>query len=139
MKLLQGESIVLESDKKILTLTNKRVRYYSKSIGRECLTSIMLEHVSGCYLVRGGQRLFLFLSLICLVSIIIASTALSEHHLLYIFILATVLFAGYYFQSIKKYLVIASSGSKIRLMADKLTTDNAVEFIDTLEELKSKL
>ena len=62
--LLDGEHLVFSSDDGVLTLTNKRVRYDSVSLGHSQLISITLGSVSSCGLVTKTHPFLLVLAAI---------------------------------------------------------------------------
>src|SRR4051812_33611842 len=60
--LLPGEQVVMSSDKNILTLTTKRVRFDSTAFGSSEFVSITLDSVASCSLVTRSYPVLLLIA-----------------------------------------------------------------------------
>jgi len=140
MKLMDKESLLLESDDKQIFLTSHRIRQESKQWGKLKIKSIMLEHVSSCEYVKTSQPLFLILGIIGLILgiALIISGEHSSVQIAGVSILVGICFLLTYWMSTKKVLFVSSSSSKILINTVRLKDENIKAFINTLETAKNE-
>ena len=62
MKLMPNESILLESERKMLILTTHRIRYQSEAVGSAEIKSIMLEELASCAMVQSSSVALLLIA-----------------------------------------------------------------------------
>ncbi len=62
MKLLPGESVIMQSDDKLLTLTTQRLRLDAQAGGRSKVVSLTLDSLSSCGLVTSSRPFLLGLA-----------------------------------------------------------------------------
>jgi hypothetical protein len=137
MNYFPGETLLIESDNKVLALTTHRVRYDAIGRGggwadRTELVSIMLEEVASCAITRTSYPILLLLALAGLV------LALLADDMAIIGVALAVLFAGGFFLSQRQVLLIASAGGKIQVNTAGMSLQSVREFVDEIEKAKNQ-
>lgn len=135
-ELLDGESILTQSDQNIVTLTNKRVRYESKEFGKAHISEILLENIGSVSAHYSSNVFYLILgSLLMLVGLFFLMSTSNEDDTaigigMAIFGLILILL---YFSSRKYLLTIYSKGEgKINFEAKGLNMEAVLDFINKI-------
>ncbi|EHO40471.1 hypothetical protein Calab_0833 [Caldithrix abyssi DSM 13497] len=132
--LLPDEQVILESDNKILTLTNKRIRYDYEKMGGSDFISITLDSVSSCGLETKSYPVFLVLAFISMFGVFV----LESDGKIFAFVLF-LLFIFIYFITRKAFFIISSNGGQnIQLPASSMSRSAIIEFLETVENEKIK-
>jgi hypothetical protein len=138
MNPLSNENVIFEYKDINLILTTHRVRYQDESFGNAEIKSIMLEELSSCTLLRSTYIIFLLFAGICLLLGVLLSAVLAGT--LWILIISFLLALGFvfaYFASRQQVLILASSGTTIRVNAEKINLEKAKMIIDQTEAAKN--
>ena len=133
MQMLQGESIVLESDNKELTLSTHRIRHRVVSWGQEDIVSIMLEQVASCGLVHTSNPLLIVLSAVCAIAALVGP---ERSRVPLIFAVAILLIL--YFVTRKHVLAISSAGHTLKVTLGGMSTEQVMSFIEATESAKNQ-
>lgn len=132
--LLPDEQVVMSSDKDILTLTTKRVRYDSAVFGSSNLISITLDSVASCGLVTKSFPILLLLAALALIG---AFTQRGDAQ--WMFLVAAAVLAVAYFLTRRTVISIASNGGQAILVPAKgMSRSSIVEFLEAVEREKLK-
>ena len=107
--LLPDERVIMQSDKDILTLTTKRVRYNAVEFGSSHLISITLDSVASCSLTT---RSFPILVLLAAAAIILALIMHEEEDAVYFLFFVAIVLGVVYFLTRRAVLIIASNGGE---------------------------
>jgi len=137
-ELLDGETILTQSDKNIVTLTNKRIRYNSQEFGKAHISGIMLENI-GCVSVHYSSSIILLVIgiLAGLVGLfaIVSSNNDDDSSIGLLIIVASGVFILLYFLSRKYFLTIYSNGEgKINFEAKGMKKEAILDFINKVEK-----
>lgn len=132
--LLPGEEVVMSSDKDILTLTTKRVRYDSVVFGTSSLISITLDSVASCGLVTKSFPILLILAALAL----IGAFAQRDNTQWMLVVGAAVLAVGYFLTRRTVICVASSGGQTILVPTTGMSRNSIVEFIEAVERQKLK-
>jgi hypothetical protein len=138
MILMPNESVLLETEQKILILTTHRIRYQSEAFGSAEIRSIMLDELASCVMVQTSHIILLILAGICLLGGIVVTTSgpRNEGALMIGVLLAVVLVIAY-FASRRQILMLASSGTTITVNTQGMKLDWAKQFIEQTEAAKN--
>lgn len=137
-ELLDGETILTQSDKNIVTLTNKRIRYHDKAFGRAHINGIMLENIGSIEAHFTSSVLLLILGIVAILAGLFIATVSNNDNdasmgLLAIFV--GVVFVILYFFSRKYFLTIYSNGQgKINFEAKGMKKEAILDFINKVEK-----
>ncbi len=130
--LLPGERIVMSSDKEILILTNKRVRYDSTAFGTSEFVSITLQSVASCALIT---RSFPILLVIAALAFLGGLYQGGDNRT--VLIGAAVLCAIIYAATRRAIVSIASNGgASIDAPARSMGRASIIEFLEAVEREK---
>jgi len=139
--LIEGESIVLESDMKAVSLTTHRIRQEIRESGRYKLISIMLDQVSSCEINRKSNPVILFLALILLVGGLFTlekgvsfSGGLSQAS--GIMFLLSLMFFVIYLLARSQVVSISSASTKIVFSTSGMKKEKCVQFVDKVESTR---
>jgi hypothetical protein len=136
--LLPGEQVVMSSDKDILTLTTRRVRYDSAVFGSSNFISITLDSVASCGLVTKSHPLLLLLAALALI-FGLSGIFIQSGDGQWIFLVAAVILVVAYFATRRSLISIASNGGQAILVPAKSMSRSAiVEFFEAIEREKLK-
>ncbi len=135
-KLLPGEKVLMTSDKKILTLTNYRVRFDQAATGASNYISICLDCVASCGLVTRSRPLLLVIAAI----VGIVGIAQNSNDLKAWSIIAAMILVGVYFITRKAVIAISSNGGEqIMAPVKGMSRDAIIEFLEALDDARLKL
>ncbi len=130
--LLPGERVVMSSDKDILTLTTKRVRYDSAVFGTSNFISITLDSVASCGLVAKSFPILLLLGAAALIG---GFTQRGEAQWMFFGVAAVLVVV--YFLTRRAVISIASNGGQTILTPAKGMSRSAIiEFLEAVEREK---
>lgn len=136
MNLLPGERILRESPKPtMLVLTTHRVRLERRSTGFASTTSIMLEEIASCALLRTSQPILLMIAAVCVIGGALVAVN-GEAIGLVIGVLVALLFGLLYFASRQQTLSLASAGATIKTSTKGMNLEIAHQMIDAIEAAK---
>ncbi len=139
MKLMTGESVLLESDPKGLTLTTHRVRQQVKGSGRSRITSILLEQVASCGMSRKSNP---WLLVIAVLVFGVAALAAADSYDSEVYLIGGLIVAGIfvlaYFANRRQVLYIHSAEGSIIQPAIGMSETAVLDFIDQLESAKNQ-
>ncbi|MBQ21661.1 MAG: hypothetical protein CMD31_12975 [Flavobacteriales bacterium] len=136
--ILEGESIITQSNDKTVTVTNKRVRYQASSSGKAHIVSIMLEKISSIE-IHYKSKVF-----ILIIGILLAAAGLfmGANNVGSAMILGLVLgglFILIYLLTRKHVVSIASDGGAIIYFQTKgMKREVLLDFINKIEKAKSE-
>jgi hypothetical protein len=135
---LPGEDVLLETNKKTLTVTSKRVRYDNPSIGAGDLMSIMLTQVASVGIVTRAKTWLLLLGIVLLFAG--GSFALQDRTRdlmlpsLVIGAICTIAFL----LTRSHVLRIASAGDAIVVESRGIKREEIIKIVDTIEAAKAQ-
>jgi hypothetical protein len=135
MDLLPAEKELMRSPGGKLVLTTHRVRYERQVIGAGVFTSIMLDELASCAVVRASYPLLLLLSLLAVVGGYYLGGGGSLMSGLVVGVLLVIL----YFYSRRQELALASAGATIRVRLvnmDMAAVKNMVEQIEAAKNAR---
>jgi hypothetical protein len=131
---LPGEEVVMSSDKEILMLTTKRVRYDSACFGSSNLISITLDSVASCGLVTKSFPILLLGAALALIG---AFTQRGDVQ--WILTVGAAVLVLAYFISRRVVISVASNGGQTILVPAKgMSRSSIIEFIEAIEHQKLK-
>lgn len=139
-ELFEGEEIITESGDKVVTLTNKRVRYHASSAGQAHIVSIMLDKISSIEVHYSSQWIVLFLSIALMLAGVV--TGLSNERQgqlgMGLAVFGVVLLLIYLFT--RKHIVSIASdgGAKINFETKGMKRESVLDFINKVEKAKNK-
>ncbi len=138
MKMLKDEKILKELKNKELFLTTHRIRNKTIDVGKEDVTSIMLEELCSCSFKYRVKIILLILGIFLDATGIYLYTAVSSSNDLvpWCIILGIIFIAAYFFSK-KKILSFKSAGDSISLYVPDLNLESAIKFIDEVETAKN--
>lgn len=127
--LLEGETVILSSDRGILSVTNARVIYDDQSSGRSRYVSIMHQSVASCGLVTNSYPLFLFFGGLAA----LAGFATEDDPRVWSFVAALVLVV-LYFVTRSAVLKISSMGGESIIVPTKgMGRDSMLNFLNAVD------
>ncbi|MBI1183493.1 hypothetical protein GC194_04445 [bacterium] len=130
---IPGEEIITQSENKLITLTNLRLRYHDSSWGRAHVVSMLLSRMASITVAYKSRPALL---LVLVAGIFIASYGASERE---DFITAAGLLTGMtgllaYFLTRRHYFTIATMGGDIvRFHTTRMGRKRVIEFINQVE------
>lgn len=139
MKLFENEVIIIESESKQVTLTNRRIRYTQNNTD---VISIMLEKISS---IEVTYRSWPILLLIGIIGIGYGALLLSdgreyESNQAILAIVGGAVFTFAYFLTRKHVISIApDGGTKIHFTTRGMKNEMVQDFVNKIEEAKSNL
>jgi hypothetical protein len=138
--LFEGEVFITMSDNKKVVLTNRRLRLNNSTrFGRSHIISIMLEKISSIEIHYRSWPLFL-LAGIGLVLIGLAAGTQNQGEAMMAAMLLGLVFIAVYLLTRKHIVTIASDGgAKIHFHTKGMKRASLMEFINKIENAKSKL
>ena len=132
--LLPGEQVVMSSDKNILTLTTKRVRYDSELLGSSSFVSITLDSVASCGVVTRSYPILLVLAALT----VVAAFMQGGDSPMMLFGAAAILVV-IYFATRRAIISIASNGGDaIEAPTKGMKRSSIIEFLEAVEREKLK-
>jgi hypothetical protein len=138
VNLLPGERVLLESPTRTVVLTTHRVRHHAEAIGNAEVTSIMLEKIASCRVVRTSHPVLLVLAALCLAVGVIVGVGGREEVGLIAGVCLALIFVIAYFASRHQVLALASDGGAAIVVPTKgMKVQDAVNFIDQTEASKN--
>ena len=134
ISLLPDEQVVWSSDKEVLALTTKRVRYNSLEFGRSNLISITLDSIASCGLITRSYPIFL---IVALFGVLIAFIQGGDTQTILLLVAAALVVI--FLMTRGKVLSISSNGGqKIVMPAKRMKREAIVELIEAIEREKLK-
>jgi hypothetical protein len=137
--LLDGETIISQSDNKNITLTNKRIRYQDIAFGRVHINGVMLENIGSIEAHHRSTPLLLIFGVIVVLAGVFATVAsrgeddilISSGISVFGLLLVILYFAW------RKYLItIYSKGEgKINFEAKRMKKEAILDFINKVEKI----
>jgi|APTNR8051073442_1049403.scaffolds.fasta_scaffold02011_13 hypothetical protein len=132
--LLPGEQVVMSSEKNILMLTTKRVRFDSEQVGSSSFVSITLDSVASCGVVTRSYPILLVLAALAFIG---GLTRASDSPMALIG--AAAILVIIYFATRRAIISIASNGGDaIQAPANGMKRSSLIEFLDAVESEKLK-
>ena len=139
MQFLPGETLVMESDPKGLTLTTHRVRSHQEGGGQGDVVSIMLEEIASCAVTRRSIPIFLIVAgIVAIGTLFLASDAWNPGGILLVGGGLTLVFVFLYFVTRRQTIEIASAGATIRQSVVGMKMEQVLEFVNCIEESKNR-
>lgn len=139
MKMLTGESVLLESDPKGLTLTTHRVRQQVKGSGNSRVTSILLDQVTSCGMTRKSKSwLLVFAVLVFETAVLVAVDSFDSEVYLIGGLIVAGIFVLAYFANRRQVLYIHSAEGSIIQPAIGMSETSVLDFVDQLESAKNQ-
>ena len=136
MKMLPGETILLQSNNDQLILTTHRVRYNVKEIGQEMLSSIMLEELTICQLTSTSKPLLLILAGIVFILGLAMNNSRNNESAIGGLVIALVLVIAYV-GTRRGIIALRAAGGAIEAPTAGMSMDIAKQFIDAVEAAKN--
>lgn len=137
MNLLPGETILLQSRGRSLTLTTHRIRLDAESFGSAQIKSIMLEQLASCALVKNSQPILLIIAGVCFLLSLFAAGGGRDGGVLIVGIVVAGIFVALYFFSQRQILAFASAGTTIIVNTQGMKVEDAKAFIEQAEMVKN--
>jgi len=132
ISLVPGEQVVMSSDREVLTLTTKRVRYDSELVGRSVFVSITLDSVASCGLKTKSSPILLLLGAVAVYLAFTQGAALEG-----VFASVAVILGLAYLITRRKLICIASKGGQsILAPARGMNRKSVIEFLEAVEQEK---
>ena len=139
MRLIDDEKVIAEICFEQLILTTHRIRYQTTIYGTVELTSIMLEEIASCSVVRKNQPILLMMALIVTFIGIMASINNDEAIILMLVIaMCDVVLTARYLIIRQPIILIASAGKSIKVKITDMELDAVLSFIDSVEIMKNE-
>lgn len=137
--LLENEVIIkeLSSRNEELCLTNKRIRYDYASADKKRSSGVFLSDVSYISVDKIQYVIFLILGIIAAIFTIYSYFEHGSNEMFVEGLTLTTVFLILYFFTKKQFLIIASSGGKIKFFAKGLNSDDFLEFMELVEKTKN--
>jgi hypothetical protein len=126
----------MTSDKDILTLTTKRVRYNSEITGASSFISITLDSVASCGATTRSYPLLLILAAIVAVAAIVQHN--DSQTMMMLFVVAAVLVIIYYASRRAVISIASKGGHTIALPAKGMSRESVIDFLEAIEREKLK-
>jgi len=137
--LLEDEEILYSSNDKTITLSNKRIRQSSSTIGAGYFLSIPLENISTIELHYTSRPVLLAAGIIC----IVAGLALGisgAGMALGLAVVTGAAFILFYFLSRKHILTVASNGgARMNILTTGISNDAMLAFANTIENARNSM
>src|SRR5262245_17062517 len=134
MKLMIDERVLVQYPG--IVLTSHRVRSMSQNSESKNVTSIMLDELASCGVDRRSKPVFLVLAVACFLFGIYGSSVDNRPVAGFGFLLAAA-FLVVYLATLQQVLSLASAGDSIRIRIQYLNANDAMEFVDAVEEAKN--
>ena len=131
--LLPGEQVVMSSDKDVLTLTTKRVRYDSAVARRSTFISITLDSVASCGLATKSFPILLLLA-----ALAVAGAFTLRGYEEWVLRAAAVLLVAYFLTGRAVISIASNGGQTILVPATGMSRSSIVEFLEAVEREKLK-
>jgi uncharacterized membrane protein YjjP (DUF1212 family) len=132
--LLKNEQIITQSDQNIITLTNQRIRYTAKALGRAHIVSMMLNKVGSIELKYKNNLLLLLLAFFGAL-ITVYGYSIDDTNFLLAGLIGTTIFTYIYFKNRKHVISISSeSGKEILFHTKGMKHEDILKFINQTEE-----
>jgi len=130
---LPGEELVTESENKLITLTNFRLRFYSSNRGSAYIVSLMLNRISSIEVHYRSLWFLLIPSIILIVGGLLAG-AQNQGDIMIAGLVIGLLLALIYILS-RKHIVTVSSmgGAKINFETKGMKRETLMNFINKIE------
>ncbi|AFZ61237.1 hypothetical protein H6G54_02995 [Anabaena cylindrica FACHB-243] len=139
MKLIHDEEVIVEICSNQLVLTTHRIRYQTEIYGNVELTSIMLEEIASCSLVRKNHASLLVMALLLTFIGIGPLVTMTEGILImYLIIMIDVILVVIYLVIRHPVILITSAGESIKLRITTMKLDAVLNFINTVEIMKNE-
>ncbi|WKK80311.1 hypothetical protein [Marivirga arenosa] len=132
--LLKDEQIITQSDQKIITLTNQRIRYAAKALGKAHIVSMMLNKISSIELKYKNNLLLLLLAIIGAL-VLVYGYSMDDTDLLVAGLIGMTICVYIYIKNRKYVISIASeSGKEILFHTKGMKHEDILKFINQTEE-----
>lgn len=132
--LLKNEQIITQSDQNIITLTNQRIRYTAKALGRAHIVSMVLNKVGSIELKYKNNLLLLLLAFIGAL-IMVYGYSTGDTNFMLAGLIGTAIFIYIYFKNRKYVISISSeSGKEILFHTKGMKHEDILKFINQTEE-----
>jgi hypothetical protein len=136
--LFENEKIISQSGDKSIILTNCRVQYFTKSLGKSQYVSIHLQDISSLEVHYRSFILFLMLGILA-VAVALYSGAMNLGELFVLSGIVGILFILIYFFTRRHVVTISSNGGgKIQFFTKGMKKETLFDFIDQIEKAKNK-
>ena len=129
--LVHGEKVVMSSDRNILTLTTRRVRYDSTVVGSSAFLSITLDSVASCGLVTRSLPVLLLLAAVAVVA-----SFISHDNQAGLVVCAAVLTLIYFLTRRSRISIASNGGDTILAPTDGMSRANIIGFLEAIESEK---
>ena len=135
MFLLDNERIISQSDEKIITLTNKRIRYTDSMCGKAHIVSIMLKKVSSIEVRYRSNIWFIYLAILSIIIGYVVNLSQGEEGFVLFGLGLGIVFIIFYLASRKHFITISSNGKgDINFHTKGMKKDIILDFINKVEK-----
>jgi len=126
---MNQENVILESDTGEFLLTDRKVRFTIKRWGQLNITSILLKNITSIQIKYKSNPILIALGIICIAIGVISGTKLG----FITGIIMGIILLFIYYRSVNRAIKISSASSSILLPIKNLDDDEAINFIDKVE------
>jgi len=134
--ILDGESIITQSNDKTVTLTNYRIRFQSSGSGKAHIVSILLEKISSIEIHYKSKMFLLIIGILLMVS----GLFMGANNMGQVMVLGIVLgglFILFYLLTRKHVVSVASDGGvKINFHTKGMKRETLLDFVNQIEKAK---
>lgn len=130
---LPGEELVTESENKLITLTNFRLRYYSSNRGSAYIVSLMLNKISSIEVHYKSLWFLLIIGIVVIAGGLLAGAQNQGDMMIAGLVIGLVLILIYFLS--RKHVVTVSSmgGAKINFETKGMKRETLMNFINKIE------
>lgn len=133
MTLFQNEKLITESDERQVILTTHRICYNEKSGGNLLHQHIMLEHVTSTEVTKTSNSFLLSIIALAVLAGLMLSVYSSDKEIAFGCWIFALILLVIYIATRKKTIIIGSPSTKIKIVADNMSTEKIFEFINKVE------
>ena len=136
--MIPEEETLLESNAGVFLLTSHKVRFNSVSGGSGSVVSIMLEHVSGCEIVKRTKPVFLVLAAVFFAAGTLASIQDGGLVPILIGFAFAVVFVVAYYRTRSQVLAVSSPSARMAIDTAGMALDAVLDAIGQIEAAKDR-
>jgi hypothetical protein len=134
-----GEEVLLQTNKKTLTVTSKRVRYDNPALGSGALMSIMLSQVASVGIVTRAKAWLLILGVVFLLAALSFGLQTRTRDLMLPSLVIAALCIVAFLLTRAHVLRIASAGDAIVVESRGIKREEIIRIVDTVEAAKNQV
>jgi len=135
--LFENEKMITQSDNDLVTLTTHRIEYHSTSLGKEIITSIMLDKISSIE-VNFSQAFWALIVGALSVLIGLYYGTINQGNIMISGLVIGIVFLLIFLFTRQHVIIISSDGgAKIKFEIKEMNDSTVLEFVNKIEKAKS--